>query len=193
MADPSRYTYDSPLKGYENAPPLPDEKAADGKSYVNPQTGVLSKSYERFTEPLDNGIRGAFDIHIYYFHKNAKQLQFAKELWQRIRLEFPELRIYRVWEEPIGPHPLAMFEVNLHTPAQFGAFIPWLVINRGPLSALIHPNCVNPVTGEHEDEYRDHTQRATWMGNPIALDLGMFQKREQEIAQKKKEAEKESL
>ena len=32
MADPSRYTYESPLKGYENAPPLPDEKAADGKS-----------------------------------------------------------------------------------------------------------------------------------------------------------------
>jgi hypothetical protein len=58
MADPSLYTYPSPLKGYENAPPLPDERAEDGKSYKNPQTGVLSKSYERFTEPLDNGIRG---------------------------------------------------------------------------------------------------------------------------------------
>ncbi|KAE8444265.1 hypothetical protein EG329_000765 [Mollisiaceae sp. DMI_Dod_QoI] len=158
MADPSRYTYPSPLKGYENAPPLPDEKAADGKSYVNPQTGVLSKSYERFTEPLDNGIRGAL-----------------------------------FWEEPIGPHPLAMFEVNLFTPAQFGAFIPWLVINRGPLSALIHPNCVDPETGEHEDEYRDHTQRATWMGNPIALDLSLFQKREEERAQKKKALEKNGL
>ncbi|TVY90957.1 putative 21.2 kDa protein, partial [Lachnellula willkommii] len=59
MASPAHYTYPSPLAGYENAPPLPDEKAADGKSYVNPPTGVLSKSYERFTEPLDNGIRGA--------------------------------------------------------------------------------------------------------------------------------------
>jgi DOPA 4,5-dioxygenase len=60
-----------------------------------------------------------------------------------------------------------MFEVNLFTPAQFGAFIPWLVINRGPLSALIHPNTVNPVTGEHDEGARDHTQRATWMGTPV--------------------------
>jgi DOPA 4,5-dioxygenase len=69
-----------------------------------------------------------------------------------------------------------MFEVNLFTPAQFGAFIPWLVINRGPLSALVHPNTtdtVDPVTGDH-DEYRDHTQRATWLGNPIPLDLSLF-------------------
>jgi len=86
----------------------------------------------------------------------------------------PELRIYRFWEEPIGPHPVAMFEVNLFTPAQFGAFIPWLVIHRGPLSALVHPNTIDVATGEHQDEYRDHTQRATWLGNPIALDLGMF-------------------
>jgi len=58
MADPSLYDYPSPLAGYENSPPLTDEKAADGKSYVNPQTGILSKSYEKFTEPLDSGIRG---------------------------------------------------------------------------------------------------------------------------------------
>lgn len=67
-----------------------------------------------------------------------------------------------------------MFEVNLFTPAQFGAFIPWLVINRGPLSALLHPNTVDPTTGDHDEGYRDHTQRATWLGNPLPLDLGMF-------------------
>ena len=42
-----------------------------------------------------------------------------------------------------------MFEVNIFTPTQFGAFIPWLVINRGPLNALVHPN-----TG---DDLRDHS------------------------------------
>ncbi|KAK5151302.1 hypothetical protein LTS14_009472 [Recurvomyces mirabilis] len=70
-----------------------------------------------------------------------------------------------------------MFEVNLHTPEQFGAFVPWLVINRGPLSALVHPN-----TG---DDVRDHTQRATWMGQPIPLAVGFLR----EILQKQ-EAEK---
>jgi len=58
MSDASAYTYPSPLAGYENLPPLPEEKAEDGKSLLNPQTGVLSKAYERFVEPLDNGRRG---------------------------------------------------------------------------------------------------------------------------------------
>ena len=80
----------------------------------------------------------------------------------------PELRIYRLWDKPIGPHPIAMFEVNLFTPAQFGAFIPWLVINRGPLSALLHPN-----TG---DDIRDHTQRATWLGQPFPLQVGLLRR-----------------
>ncbi|KIN02027.1 hypothetical protein OIDMADRAFT_18785 [Oidiodendron maius Zn] len=172
--DASQYTYPSPLAGYENAPPLPEEKAEDGKSYVNPQTGVLSKSYERFAAPLDNGRRGGFDVHIYYFQNNLSQTQFAKELWERIRREFPELRIYKLWDRPVGPHPIAMFEVNLFTPAQFGAFIPWLVINRGPLSALLHPNTVDSVTGKSTEELRDHTQRATWLGERVILDTSML-------------------
>jgi hypothetical protein len=66
MPDPWAYTYPSPLAGYENLPPLPEEKVPLGepnaKSYINPQTGVLSKSYEKFVEPLDNGIRGALSV-----------------------------------------------------------------------------------------------------------------------------------
>lgn len=61
-----------------------------------------------------------------------------------------------------------MFEVNLFTPAQFGAFVSWLVIHRGPLSVLVHPNT--------NDEYRDHTQRATWMGQEMPLDFSIFRK-----------------
>ncbi|MCJ1368339.1 hypothetical protein MMC16_007481 [Acarospora aff. strigata] len=174
MADPSLYTYPSPLEGYEGLQPLPDEKAEDGKSFVNPQTGVLSKAYERFVEPISNDQRGGFDVHIYYFQGNPEQARFAKALWERIRREFPELRIYRVWDEPVGPHPMAMFEVNIFTPVQFGAFIPWLVINRGPLSALVHPNT--------DDEERDHTQRATWMGEKLPLDLSLFKKMKEKAA-----------
>ena len=57
MADPTLYDYPSPLAGYENLPPLPEERAADGKSYLNPPS-ALSKSYETFVEPLDTGISG---------------------------------------------------------------------------------------------------------------------------------------
>ena len=48
--------------------------------------------------------------------------------------------------------------MNVFTPAQFGAFIPWLMMNRGPLSCLVHPN-----TGE-ENELYDHVVGAAWIG-----------------------------
>ncbi|KAF2495735.1 hypothetical protein BU16DRAFT_398148 [Lophium mytilinum] len=168
MADPSLYQFPSPLEGFRDLPPLPTERAEDGKSFVNPPAKEKSAAYEAFPDPITKGIRAGFDVHIYFLHTDEEQLKFAKELWERIRREFPELRIYQVWEKPLGPHITGMFEVNIFTPEQFGAFIPWLVINRGPLSALIHPN-----TGEDE---RDHTQRATWMGQPVPLHLALFKR-----------------
>ena len=72
-----------------------------------------------------------------------------------------------------------MFEVNLFTPGQFGAFIPWLVINRGPLSVVVHPNTDN----EDEDE-RNHTQRATWLGERLPLDLSLFKMMKQQEGKK---------
>ncbi|KAH8888585.1 hypothetical protein GQ53DRAFT_654084 [Thozetella sp. PMI_491] len=177
--------YPSPLAGYESAEPLPDEKNEDGKSYKNPQTGVLSKAYETFTEPLDNGRRGGFDIHIYYFQENPVQTKYAQELWERIRREFPELRIYRLWDKPLGPHPVAMFEVNVFTPHQFGAFISWLAIWRGPLSALVHPNTVEEGVHPAESAERNHIEQAIWMGERLPIDTTIFGKMREAIDAKK--------
>lgn len=55
MADPTLYTYPSPLEGYRDLPPLPTELSEDGKSYVNPPSGKLSDSYTKFPAPLQNG------------------------------------------------------------------------------------------------------------------------------------------
>ncbi|KAL7915478.1 DOPA-like domain-containing protein [Trichoderma velutinum] len=175
MANPLKYTYPSPLAGFENAPPLLDERNEDGKSFVNPQREGLSEAYTKFIEPLDNGRRGGFDIHIYYFQQSKEQSKYARELWERIRREFPELRVYTFWDRPIGPHPVAMFEVNVFNPAQFGAFVSWLAIWRGPLSALIHPNTIaEEGVPKAENEYRDHSQRAIWMGEKVPLDYSIF-------------------
>ncbi|OJD29051.1 dopa-dioxygenase [Diplodia corticola] len=73
-----------------------------------------------------------------------------------------------------------MFEVNLFTPEQFGAFVPWLVLNRGPLSALVHPN-----TG---DDVRDHSQRATWLGEPLPVNLAPLRRM---VEAKRREEEEE--
>ncbi|KAJ6009366.1 hypothetical protein N7499_005225 [Penicillium canescens] len=184
MTDQFAFSYPSPLKDYENLEPLPEDRSEDGKSFKNPQHGVLSKAYEEFPDPLDKSRRGGFDIHIYHFQSNPEQAAYAKALWERIRREFPELRIYTFFDRPIGPHPVAMFEVNLFTPAQFGAFVPWLVINRGPLSALIHPNTV------HSEEERNHTQRATWLGDRLPLDLRPFKLMQEKEKKEAEEAER---
>lgn len=62
-----------------------------------------------------------------------------------------------------------MFEVAIFTPSQFGAFVSWMVINRGPLSALVHPNT--------DDELRDHIQRYMWMGPEVPLKMDVFKLR----------------
>jgi aromatic ring-cleaving dioxygenase len=69
-----------------------------------------------------------------------------------------------------------MFEVNLFTPAQFGAFVSWLAIWRGPLSVLIHPNTVEDDRPRAEVELRNHSERAIWMGERIPLDFTGFLK-----------------
>ncbi|KXL45023.1 hypothetical protein M433DRAFT_154691 [Acidomyces richmondensis BFW] len=167
MSDPSIYTYPSPLEGYEGLEPLTVEyvsEGADAKSLVNTLPKLPSPAYKKFVEPITNGSRGGFDVHIYYVGES--ETKFAAALHERIRREFPELRTYRFWDRPVGPHPVSMFEVNLFTPEQFGAFVPWLVIHRGPLSVLVHPN-----TG---DDIRDHTQRSIWMGQPYPLQIGLL-------------------
>jgi len=169
MADPALYTFPSPLEGYENLEPLP-EVIQDDKSIANPQSGKLSEAYDHFITPLDNTKRGGFDIHVYYNTFVDTEVQFARALYERVRREFPELRIYKFWDKPVGPHVLAMFEVNLFTPAQFGAFVPWLAIHRGALSVLIHPN-----TDEGEG-LRNHTQRAVWMGERLPVRTDVFYK-----------------
>ncbi|KAH8116303.1 DOPA-like domain-containing protein, partial [Phellopilus nigrolimitatus] len=141
------------------AAPLPDTINADGKSLYNPP-GPTSAAYDAFPLPIDSSNNG-FDFHIYYMQAVESQKTYARALHERIRREFPELRIYKFWEKPVGPHPVAMFEVNVFTPHQTGAFFSWLAVNRGPCSVLIHPNTNN--------SYKDHTELATWMGKPWPL------------------------
>ncbi|KAL8921011.1 MAG: hypothetical protein Q9172_004234 [Xanthocarpia lactea] len=143
--------------------------------------------YTQFTSPIGNGSKAGFDVHV-YFHKVSGQNDAEKQglnnlqdddhevrnmraIRDAIKEEFPELQMYSIRDKAIGPHPLPMFEVDISTPAQFGAFIPWLAIHHGRLSVLIHPN-----TG---DSRRDHTQGAIWIGDKLDLKLDTFEKEEE--------------
>ncbi|EJU03574.1 hypothetical protein DACRYDRAFT_49803 [Dacryopinax primogenitus] len=164
--------YPNPLAGYENAEPLPDTINPDGKSLYNPP-GPKSKTYDQFPTQFKPGKNG-FDFHIYYIQTDEEETKFARALHERIRREFPEIRIYRFWDRPVGPHPVAMFEANTFSPHQTGALFSWLAVNRGPCSVLIHPNT--------DDPYKDHTELATWMGRVWPLRTEMLRPRTAAVA-----------
>jgi aromatic ring-cleaving dioxygenase len=61
-----------------------------------------------------------------------------------------------------------MFQIAF--PAEiFGAFVPWLMLNRDGLAVLVHP--------ETGDDLTDHSTHAVWLGAPLPLRLGAFEKR----------------
>ncbi|KKA19722.1 hypothetical protein T310_6293 [Rasamsonia emersonii CBS 393.64] len=170
MTDPFSYEYPWPLAGYEGLEPLGE---------FAPPSPTCTSGHTPYGWIVSDG---------WVLQNNPEQVAYAKALHERIRREFPELRIYRFFDHPVGPHPVAMFEVNLFTPAQFGAFIPWLVINRGPLSALVHPN-----TDAEGEEVRNHTQRATWLGERLPLDLRLLREIDRRAVEQTKNKEEDKV
>ncbi|KAL8996587.1 MAG: hypothetical protein Q9169_003926 [Polycauliona sp. 2 TL-2023] len=139
-----------------------------------------SSSDSEFADPIANGGTASFDVHIYFHGDSDHEVKAMRSLRQAIQVQYPEVVLYSIHDQAIGPHPLPMFEVDLFTPAQFGAFIPWLAIHHGPLSVLVHPN-----TGKSR---LDHTHHAIWIGKKLDLTLDVFDKEEEmdEVAKKLK-------
>jgi aromatic ring-cleaving dioxygenase len=66
----------------------------------------------------------------------------------------------RVWDTPIGPHPLPMYQVNYCDDIK-NIVENWL--EGEGLNVLLHED-----TG---DDLRDHTEGARWIGQELKLDL----------------------
>jgi aromatic ring-cleaving dioxygenase len=64
-------------------------------------------------------------------------------------------------DRPVGPHPKPMYQVKF-APDQFGALVPWLMLNREGLSIL-----VDPTTG---DDVAAHDEWPLWLGEPLPID-----------------------
>ena len=109
---------------------------------------------------LPAGFPREFDAHIYF---SADQLELATSLRDKIKSQFKSETFFvgDMITEPIGPHPLPMFEANFPL-ALFSEVVLWLMKERGNFNVLVHP-----LSG---DDYYDHTQGAMWLGEPVKLD-----------------------
>jgi len=57
--------------------------------------------------------------------------------------------------------------------AEFPRIVPWLMLNRGGLSVLVHP--------QTDDAYDNHTIHALWLGPPLPLRVeGLRRSRERQ-------------
>ena len=98
-----------------------------------------------------------YHAHIYY----APETRPAAETLRRRIGEGFAARLGSWHDEPVGPHPLPMFQIAFATEV-FAELVPWLMLNRLGLTVLVHPNTDN--------ERADHLEHALWMGQILPLD-----------------------
>src|SRR5581483_2242391 len=110
---------------------------------------------EQQVQPGD--VRG-YHAHIYY---DAATRPAAERLREEIGTRFT-VELGRWHDEAVGPHPTSMYQVAFAA-AEFPNLVPWLMLNHGSLTVLLHPQ-----TG---DAYSDHADNAAWLGGKLPLRL----------------------
>jgi len=104
-----------------------------------------------------------YHAHIYYAPETRA---VAERLRAAIGGSFA-VRLGRWHDKPVGPHPISMYQVAFAV-EEFPRLVPWLMLNRGELSVLVHPETGN--------DYADHTAFAVWLGTPIPLKLDVLRR-----------------
>jgi len=112
---------------------------------------------------VEAGRISGYHAHVYYHPE-------TRERAERLRGGIAERFAARLgsWhDEPVGPHPIAMYQVAFAID-EFSRLVPWLMLNRDGLDVLVHP-----IT---EDAVADHSRNALWLGRPVPLRLEVLRR-----------------
>jgi aromatic ring-cleaving dioxygenase len=112
----------------------------------------------------DSSVISGYHAHLYY---TPETRPIAERLRAAIGERFPQARVGNWHDEPVGPHPVAMYQVAFAV-EYFPLLVPWLMLNRENLDVLVHP-----LT---DDSVADHTRFALWLGSPLPLRVEALRK-----------------
>src|ERR1700704_1771018 len=99
----------------------------------------------------------SFHAHVYYDPAATRVVAERLRGWIDERFA---VTLGRWHDVKVGPHDQAMFQVAFAADL-FSTLVPWLMLNHGSLSVLVHPNTVNPR--------KDHLVNSVWIGTPLAV------------------------
>ncbi|OUS29208.1 4,5-dioxygenase [Gammaproteobacteria bacterium 45_16_T64] len=106
-------------------------------------------------------IHKGYHAHVYF---DRDTLEFASNLCEEAGSLFG-LKIGRVHQKPVGPHPEWSCQITFAS-KHFDEFIPWIDKKRNGLTVLVHALTDNDL--------KDHTDYAYWLGDSVTLNLSMF-------------------
>ena len=105
----------------------------------------------------------SYHFHLYF---NSNQIELATKLASKISEEFV-LPVGRVWDRPVGPHPVNSCQITVPKD-KFESLASWLLVHRQGLDVFIHP--------QGNDDLADHRDHIMWIGRSYDLKLDIFMK-----------------